>query len=41
MTEFEIQISKPILDVSWIAKDILLVDGVLLRLVCVSYPIPE
>jgi hypothetical protein len=32
MAELEIQIRKPMFDISWIAKDILLVDGVLLRL---------
>ncbi len=37
MPEFEIQISKPVLDVSWIAKDILLIDGVFLGLVCFSH----
>jgi hypothetical protein len=30
MTELKIQISKPMFDVSRIAKDILLVDGVLI-----------
>jgi hypothetical protein len=37
MAEFEIHICKPVLDITRIAKNVLLVDGVIFRLYVVSY----